>query len=79
MFNDFMKWCCKSLFIAVVWVFILSINVNGKTLFTHSNEVLVQNEFVTLLDDELGRLWYKISETARLTFQDSRQQEDDKG
>lgn len=80
MINDFFKWLCKTTFIAVIWVFVFSINIKGKTIFSHSNEVLVQNQFVSMLDEELGRLWFKISETARLTFRSvSGQDEEKKG
>ncbi len=79
MFNDFMKWFGRNLLIAVVWVFIFSINIKGQTLFTHSNEVLVQNEIVRAIDEQIGQIWYKISETARITFRNVSGKEEDRG
>jgi hypothetical protein len=53
---------------AIMWVFILSIRVEGRTLFSHANEVLVQNSIVRAIDGELANLWYRITETAKVTF-----------
>lgn len=66
--NDIFKWIGKFLLQFVLWIFILSINLNGKTLFKHGNEFLVQNALVQSLDEELADLWSRVSETARLTF-----------
>jgi len=54
---------------AILWVFILSIRVDGRTLFSHANEVLVQNSIVRAVDGELANLWYRITETAKVTFE----------
>jgi hypothetical protein len=61
---------------AILWVFILSIRVDGRTLFSHANEVLVQNSIVRAIDGELANLWYRITETAKVTFDKVTKRED---
>lgn len=70
MFNDFLKWCLRTVFIGIFWVFFLSITIDGRPLFSYANETLVQNRIVRYLDEELADLWYRVKETARLTFSD---------
>jgi hypothetical protein len=67
--NNFLKWWLKTLFIGIFWVFFLSITINGRTLFSHAHGVFVDNAAVHFLDQELAELWDKVSETARVTFQ----------
>lgn len=66
--NDMIKWVLRISLIGVFWVFILSINIQGRAIFSYANESLVQNNFVQFLDEELAELWGKIQETARITF-----------
>lgn len=68
--NDILKWIGKNLLTAVFWVFVLSITVNGRSLFSHANGVLVQNTLVQTIDEELAELWVKIYRTAKMTFAD---------
>ena len=68
MINDFIKRLLKWSFIAVCWVFVLSITVAGKTLFSHANEVLVQNRFVHLVDEQLGEFWFKLFYIVEVTY-----------
>ena len=67
--NDMLKWVGKVLLQGVLWVFILSIHLTGRgTLFTAANDLLVQNTLVQTVDEELGSLWTRLSDTAKLTF-----------
>jgi len=68
MINDVLKWAGRTILIAVFWVFALSVTVSGRPLFNYANETLVQNEIVRYIDTQLGELWAKISETARVTY-----------
>ena len=61
---------------AMLWVFILSIRVEGQTLFAHANGVLVQNSIVRAVDSERANLWYRITETAKVTFDKVTQREE---
>lgn len=68
--NDIIKWLTKTGFIAVFWVFIFSITIDGRTVFSYANNFLVQNSLVRTLDEELHDLWVKIYQTAQVTFSD---------
>ncbi len=63
-----MKWSLKTSLTAIVWVFILSITWNGRTMFSYANQILVQNPLVETIDEELATIWDKLSETAKITF-----------
>ena len=69
--NDILKWTGKVFLQMVLWVFILSISWNGRTLFDRAHELLVRNALVSSVDQELADLWHKLSETARLTFSEA--------
>lgn len=75
--NDTLKWIGKVLLQGILWVFVLSIKWNGHTtLFTAANDVFVQNALVDTVDQELGELWYKAKEAAKLTFNSAREGDD---
>lgn len=77
--DDIIKWVVKIALQCVMWVFILSITTNGTTLFDKLNHSLVQNDLVQSLDEEVADIWYKISETAKVTFNEvGREDETDK-
>ena len=69
--NDIIKWVGKFLLHLVFWVFVLSIRWDGRTLFSYAHNTLVQNSFVQAVDEELADVWYRLSETARVTFSES--------
>lgn len=54
--------------IASFWIFVFSIRWNGRTVFSYGNELLVQNRIVSAIDESLSEIWYRVSETARITF-----------
>ena len=64
--------------VGVFWVFVLSITVEGRPIFSYANQTLVQNSFVRMVDEDLGELWDKIYQTAKITFAEVKN-EDDKG
>ncbi len=75
--NDALKWVGKVLLQGILWVFVLSIKWNGhSTLFASANEVFVQNALVQTVDQELGDLWRKASDAAKLTFNKARDGDD---
>jgi hypothetical protein len=76
--NDIIKWIFRTTMIGVAWVFILSVTVSGRTVFSYANNTLVQNTFVQMLDEELSSLWFKVYNTARVTF-DQMTNSDQKG
>lgn len=67
--NDILKWIGKFALQGILWTFVLSIRWNGNhTLFQSANETLVQNQLVATVDEELGTLWFKAKEAAKVTF-----------
>ena len=71
MIQDMVKWGWKILLSLVCWVFLLSIRVDGETLFDKAHAVIVENPVVEAVDEELGELWYIIKETARATMENT--------
>lgn len=69
--KDFIKKAAKVMFYAVLWVFIFSIKWEGRPLFAYANEILVQNSLVRSADQQLSDFWYRLTTTARLTFNKS--------
>ena len=69
--NDALKWIGKVALHAVFWIFFLSIRWDGRTLFSYGHDTLVQNSFVQAIDEELADLWFRLSETAQVTFNKS--------
>ncbi|SME89698.1 hypothetical protein [Pseudobacteriovorax antillogorgiicola] len=63
-----LRWIGTHLLTAVFWVFVLSINYDGRTLFSYAHETIIQNDIVRALDEELEDLWVRVYETARITF-----------
>lgn len=70
MINDIIKWTLRTFLIGVFWVFFLSINIEGRTLFSYANETFVENELVRTADRELLELWSKLYKAASLAFSD---------
>jgi hypothetical protein len=66
--NDILKWVGKLVLQSIMWVFILSIQWDGRSLFYHANETLVQNQFVRNVDEELAQLWTRFRRSAKMTF-----------
>ena len=75
--NDVLKWIAKFALQGILWVFLLSIRVDGHTTFFQAaHGTLVQNALVQTIDEELGSLWSKVSETAKVTFTKAREPDD---
>ncbi|MFK7825540.1 MAG: hypothetical protein AB8G05_15425 [Oligoflexales bacterium] len=75
MIQDLVKWLFKIFVHLVVWVFILSIQWDGRTLYDRAHEVLVDNPVIDLVDEELKDLWDKVSATAESTYAKLRKEE----
>jgi hypothetical protein len=43
----------KFLGTGVLWVYLLSINIGGHTIFHHANDILVKNQIVEAIDQQL--------------------------
>jgi hypothetical protein len=55
------RWLLKNLLVGIVWVLLLSVVVNGKPLFFHAHEVLVENAVVEALDTGISSVWEQVS------------------
>lgn len=56
--------------IACAWIFVLSIKVNGKTLFYYGNDILVQNRVVQAIDSQVTDWWQQAKVAARTALAD---------
>ena len=74
--SAFLKWLGTHFLTALFWVFVLSINFQGRTLFSYAHEYVIQNDIVRHLDEELEYLWARAYETAKLTFAELSQPDD---
>jgi len=80
MIGDIARWASKFIFYLIIWVFILSLRWEGRTLFDRAHEVIIENPLVELIDEELNDLWVRLSETARTTYADMKERrEKDEG
>jgi len=66
--RDLLRHVGKVIIQGIIWVFILSISWNGKTLYSISYDLLIDNTLVRTLDAELADVWYKLMKTAKVTF-----------
>lgn len=66
--NSLLFWLIRTFLTALLWIFILSINIKGRTAFSYAHEVLVQNPVIEMLDDELSEVWERVYIAARKAF-----------
>jgi hypothetical protein len=76
--NDIFKWIGSFFMHLIMWVFILSVRWDGRTMFSYANDILVQNALVQTLDEEMAEVWYRVSETAKVTFSQTDQEDQKK-
>jgi hypothetical protein len=67
MFKDLAKKSAKTFVAFVIWVFILSYQWQGRTLFARAHEVLVENSLVEFIDQQLSATWKRVGITAQET------------
>lgn len=66
-----LKWLGKCLGIGIVWVYILSININGEAIFRPLSDFFVRNTLVSSIDESLGNFTHRIDTAIRLAWSDS--------
>lgn len=66
--SSLIKWLGTNAITAILWVFVLSINFEGRTLFSYAHEYVIQNDLVQSLDENLEDLWSNVYQTAKHTF-----------
>ncbi|MCX6115968.1 MAG: hypothetical protein NT027_00350 [Proteobacteria bacterium] len=52
--NEYMRRALKVLGYGIIWVFVLSIRIQGRTIFHYANNILVQNRIVAAIDETLS-------------------------
>ena len=59
-----LKAAVRGLLQGVIWVFVLSIRVDGRTLFHHAHDVLVNNQVVAAVEVQATRAMKAALDTA---------------
>ncbi len=54
----------RILFQGVIWVFVLSIRVDGRTVFYHAHDVLVNNQVVAAVEAQATRAFHAAVDMA---------------
>lgn len=67
-FGGRLRWLGKQALIGVLWIYLLSFTVNGRSLFSYANSLLVQNIAVETLDQKLTETWHRVYRTAKVGF-----------
>ncbi len=70
MLGDVFRWTARLSVQLVVWVFVLSIKINGLTLFDHIHDVVVDNEVVEAADKKIEDLWEKVYHSVSIAIDD---------
>ena len=66
--SDKSKKALQILGVGVIWVYVLSIRINGQTVFHYANDILVQNRIVEAIDRSFADAMDTIVHNAKLTF-----------
>ncbi len=53
--RDKIKLACRLVLQGAIWVYVLSIQVGGQTLFHRAHEVLVNNQVVAAIESQITR------------------------
>ena len=73
--DAFIKWLGRTMLTAVIWVFILSIHWNGRTLFDHAHDILIDNSIVQAIDEKMAEIWDNVTDTAKATMDGDREKD----
>ena len=75
MFKDFVKWFGRQLMHMILWVYVLSIPLQGKNLYDHARSILVENRVVSLLGDHVVDAYQQLCDRLRLSILDKTHRE----
>ncbi|NRA64346.1 MAG: hypothetical protein HRU19_07670 [Pseudobacteriovorax sp.] len=67
--GSIVKWILKHTLVAAFWVFVLSIQVQGRPLFFLAHSILIDNTLVRNMDRHISELWVEITMTASETYE----------
>tara|TARA_B100002051_G_C16405602_1_gene472075 strand:- start:300 stop:563 length:264 start_codon:yes stop_codon:yes gene_type:complete len=68
MLRDLISWIIRLGFQLVFWVLILSIRIDGRTIYDRTYDILVDNELFNSVDEKVQDLWYTLSESVKKSF-----------
>ena len=59
--HPILAWMWRTGLKGMLWVFILSAQWDGRTLFSYAHNTLVQNTIVQAIEDEASDAWSRIA------------------
>ena len=68
-------WIVKNIFLALFWVFVLSIDYNGRPFFYTAHKVMIDNPLAQKIDLEIRSVWASLVDDNEF-FSDSSQSSD---
>ena len=68
MLRDLISWIIRLGFQLVFWVLVLSIRIEGRTIYDRTYDVLVDNELFNSVDEKVQDLWYTLSDSVKKSF-----------
>ena len=64
---------------AILWIFIFSIRIDGKTLFQYGHGVFVENRIVGAVDHQANLMWTRLLKTVRYSYHTMTGRDDSNG
>ncbi len=61
-----LKKICKILGVGVIWVYILSISINGRTLYSRAHGFFIENRIVSSIDHEIAKFQARLVRSANV-------------
>ena len=68
MLRDLISWVIRLGFQLIFWVLILSIRIDGRTIYDRTYDILVDNELFNSVDEKIQDLWYTASDSVKKSF-----------
>lgn len=68
MIGDMVRWVSRFIFYLMLWVLILSVRWEGRTLFERAHELILENPVAELIVEEAEEFWGRLSETVWVTY-----------
>lgn len=66
--NTLVNWAIKTSISAIVWVLVLSVEYDQRTLFSYANEVLVENRLFQKVEGYAKMLWHNLSNDVEIAI-----------
>jgi hypothetical protein len=66
--NTLVNWAIKTSLSAIVWVFVLSVEYDQRTLFSYANELLVENRIFQKVEGYAKMLWHNLANDVEIAI-----------